>query len=194
MRKLIMKMSVSVDGFAGIPNGGMDWVFRHSDETSLAWSVGQTREMGLIIMGRKSFEGLAPYWPTAPGPFAAPMNEIPKAVFTKKGFAGVNLPNAEQSPAVASWNSPRVFDGDLAQGIRTLKAESGKPILAIGGAGFMRSLIATGLIDEYLLVTQPVIFGLGQPIFTDLAKPLYLKLVDVKSFPKGIVVHTYHPA
>lgn len=99
----------------------------------------------------------------------------------------------EQSPAAASWAEARVFDGDLAQGIRTLKAESGNPILAHGGAGFMRSLITTGLIDEYHLVTHPIVLGSGMPIFTGLVKPLDLKLVDVKVFPKGASVHTYHP-
>jgi dihydrofolate reductase len=193
MRKLVMKMSMSVDGFVGGPNGENDWVFRSSDETSRSWLVGQTRDAGLIIMGRKSFEMMAPYWPTADGPFAPPMNEIPKAVFTKSGFAGVNLPDSDKSPAVASWNEARVFDGDLAENIINLKNEPGKPIAAIGGAGFMRSLIATGLIDEYHLVTHPVLLGSGEPIFTDLAKPLDLKLVDVKAFPKGIIVRIYHP-
>ncbi|HEX3934993.1 MAG TPA: dihydrofolate reductase family protein [Puia sp.] len=191
MRKLIMKMSITVDGFVSGPNGENDWVFKTGDEESLAWSVGSARQAGLIIMGRKSFAGMAPYWPTATGPFAAPMNEIPKAVFTKKGYAGVP-PGADQSPAAASWAEARVFDGDLAEGIRKLKAEPGKPIVAIGGAGFMRSLIATGLIDEYVLATHPVALGSGLPIFTDLAIPLYLKLADVKAFPGGAVVHTYH--
>jgi dihydrofolate reductase len=195
MRKLMMKMSVSLDGFVSGANGENDWVFKTGDEQSKAYSLGLNREPGLIIMGRKSFEGWATYWPTAPGPFAAPMNEIPKAVFTKKGFARI-LPSAEQSPAAASWAEARVFDGDLAEGIRELKAGSGKPILAIGGAGFMRSLIATGLIDEYHLFIHPVALGSGLPIFssTDLAIPLYLKLVDVKAFPGGVVAHTYHPA
>ncbi|HZW71241.1 MAG TPA: dihydrofolate reductase family protein [Hanamia sp.] len=75
--------------------------------------------------------------------------------------------DAEQSPATASWAEARVFDGDLAEGIRELKSGPGKPILAIGGAGFMRSLIATGLIDEYHLVTHPVVLGGGLPIFND---------------------------
>jgi len=193
MRKLIMKMSMSLDGFVSDANGGNDWVFKSSDETSRTWSVEQTWKAGLIIMGRKTFEKIGAYWPTATGPFAAPMNEIPKAVFTKKGFAGI-LPSAEQSPAAASWAVPRIFDGDLAGGIRELKDEPGKPIVAIGGAGFMRSLIETGLIDEFQLIIHPVALGSGLPIFTDLATPLYLKLVDVKSFPGGIVVHTYHPA
>lgn len=194
MRKLIMKMSVSVDGFVGGPNGENDWIFKSSDETSRAWSVDQVLEAGLIIMGRKSYQGWTSYWPTASGPFAAPMNEIPKATFTKEGLAKIDLPNPEQSPAITSWAATRIFDGDLAEGIKTLKAESGKPILAMGGAGFMRSLIKTGLIDEYQLATHPLILGSGLPIFTDLVNPLHLKLVDLKAFPGGIVVHTYHPA
>jgi dihydrofolate reductase len=192
MRKLMMKMSVSLDGFVGGPNGENDWIFKTGDEESKAYSVELCRTPGLIIMGRKSFESMAPYWPTATGPFAAPMNEIPKAFFTKKGFTGI-LPSAELSPAAASWAEARVFDGDLAEGIRGLKAEPGKPILALGGAGFMRSLIATGLIDEYHLIIHPVALGSGLPIFTDLAIPLYLKLVDVKAFPKGVAAHTYRP-
>jgi dihydrofolate reductase len=97
----------------------------------------------------------------------------------------------EEAPAAASWGDARVFDGDLAEGISKLKAEPGKPILAHGGAGFMRSLIATGLIDEYHLVIHPVVLGSGLPIFTGLAKQLDLKLVDVKAFPGGVIAHTY---
>ena len=118
----------------------------------------------------------------------------PQGTFTKKGFAGYSIQVRTQSPAAASWAEARVFDGDLAEGIRKLKAEPGKPILAIGGAGFMRSLIATGLIDEFHLVIHPVALGSGYPIFSDLAIPLHLKLADVKTFPGGIVVHIYHPA
>jgi dihydrofolate reductase len=67
-------------------------------------------------------------------------------------------------------------------------------MLALGGGGFMRSLIATGLIDEYLLAIHPVALGAGLPIFTGVEKHLDLKLVAAKAFPGGIVVHTYHPA
>lgn len=185
---------MSVDGFVSDAKGGKDWLFKTGDEESAAWSVAEIRQAGLIIMGRKSFETMAPYWPTATGPFAAPMNEIPKAVFTKKGFKGVDFghmtPEA-QSKAEASWTGARVFGGDIAEGIRELKAESGKPIVAIGGAGFMKSLIATGLIDEYHLGIHPVTLGSGLPIFTSLEMPRYLKLVAVKTFPKGVIAITY---
>jgi dihydrofolate reductase len=211
MRKLMMKMSVSVDGLVSGANGEIDWIFQTGDEASTAWTVGLCREAGLHIMGSKTFQDMASYWPTATGPFAAPMNEIPKALFTKKGFKGIDpgltttavdnvrsynaaigIPhNAEASAVALSWGDARVFDGDLAEGIRELKAELGKPILAHGGAGFMRSLIATGLIDEYHLIIHPIALGSGLPIFTDLTIPLYLKLVDVKAFPGGVVAQHY---
>jgi len=194
MRKLIMKMSMSVDGFVGSLDGKNDWILKSSDETSRAWSLEQSWDTSLIIMGRKSFEALSSYWPTAAGPFAAPMNQVPKAVFTQQKGYKVVAPGASSSPAVASWNESRVFDGDLAGEIKQLKQESGKPILAIGGAGFMRNLIATGLIDEYHLPIHPVVLGGGQAIFTGLPKPLDLKLVTAKDFPGGIVVHIYRPA
>lgn len=187
-------MSVSLDGFVCDSNGKKDWVFKTGDEESMAWSVEKISEAGLIIMGRKSFEEMAPYWPTATGPFAAPMNSIPKGVFTKKGFKGINpvhTTTAEQSASAASWTEARVFDGDLTEAIRELKGGSGKPILAIGGAGFMQNLIATELIDEYHLAIHPVVLGSGLPIFTGLKAPFYMKLADVKVFPKGVVVHKY---
>ncbi len=193
MRKLVMKMSVTVDGFVGGPNGEGDWIFRSSDETSRAWSLARSYDVSLIIMGRKSFEEvLAPYWPTAAGPFATPMNIIPKAVFTKSGYRGIAVePGTELSPAAASWAATQVFNGDLAEEITKLKAEEGKPILAIGGAGFMRSLIATGLVDEYHLNTHPVILGKGLPIFSNVEFPVDLQLIETKAFPGGIVAHVY---
>jgi dihydrofolate reductase len=192
MRKLIMKMSISVDGFVSGPNNEKDWVFRSSDEQSRAWVLESTRESGLIIMGRKSFEEMSPYWPTATGPLADAMNEIPKAVFTQKGFKVP--PPASSSPAAKSWAETRVIDGDLAERITQLKQEAGKPIIAFGGAGFMRSLIGTGLIDEYNLVIHPVALGGGLPIFSGLTKQFDLKLTAAKAFPGGVVLHTYNPA
>lgn len=84
MRKLIMKMSISVDGFVAGPRDEKDWVFKTGDQQSKAWLVAQTAEAGLIIMGRKSFGTMAPYWPTSTDPFAAPMNTIPQSRLHQK--------------------------------------------------------------------------------------------------------------
>jgi len=195
MRKLIMKMSVSLDGFVAGTDEKKDWMFKTGDEESLAWSVDKIKRAGLIIMGRNSFETMAPYWPTATGPFAAPMNEIPKAVFSKSGFSSqafMSKKIKDPLPTVTSWSEAKVYDGDLANVIKKLKAESGKPILALGGAAFMQNLIATGLIDEYHLAIHPVALGSGLPIFSGAQAPLYLKLSEVNTFPKGVIGKTYH--
>lgn len=183
-------MSMSADGFVSGVNGEKDWVFRSSTPDSKSWSVEHTAEAGLIIMGRKTFEAIGPYWQTSTDPFAASMNGIPKATFTRNGYKGMN-PGNNPSAAAASWANARILNGDLADEIKKLKSENGKPILAIGGAGFMRNLIATGLIDEYYLVTCPVALGTGVPIFDGLAKPLDLKLNDLRSFQGGINVRIY---
>ncbi|WP_118953098.1 dihydrofolate reductase family protein [Taibaiella helva] len=190
MRKLMMKMSMSIDGFVAGPNGEKDWIFKTGDEQSKAWSVAVTREAGLIIMGRKTFEVIAPYWPTSTDAFAAPMNEIPKALFTRKGFKGIDA-GPVPTPAAVSWINAQIISGDLAGEIGALKAEAGKPILAIGGAGFMRSLIGEGLVDEFHLIIHPVVLGSGEPVFDGLTMPAYLKLSDTKIFPGGTVVHSY---
>ncbi|HEU0065567.1 MAG TPA: dihydrofolate reductase family protein [Flavisolibacter sp.] len=195
MRRLIMKMSMSLDGFVGTETGELDWVFKSSDPQSKGWTLNLVNKAGLHIMGRTSFHSMATYWPISKDAFAAPMNEIPKATFTRKGFKDFDRKKvASLSPAGASWAEARVFEGDLTENIRKLKQEPGKPILAHGGAEFMRSLIQTGLIDEYNLAIHPVVLGKGLPIFTGIAKPFHLILVDEKSFPGGVVVHTYQPA
>ena len=191
MRKLIMKMSVSVDGFVGGPRGEGDWIFRSSDENSMKWAASKILDVGLIIMGRKSFEGMANYWPTATGPFARPMNEIPKAVFTRKGFDPGQILQKGNSAASISWSEARVIRDDFADSIQKLKSEDGKSIYALGGAEFMRSLIEAGLIDEYHLAIHPVVLGSGQTIFDSVPQPRDLKLMDARSFPGGIVVHSY---
>ena len=213
MRKLIMKMSISVDGFVCGPNNEADWIFKTSDAAATDWVVNLIWTAGIHIMGRKTFNDMAAHWPISKTPFAAPMNEIPKGVFTKKGFSGIADPmqtttalkNAKQdlatrgmqemdkpSSAAITWKEARIFNGDLATEIRQLKQENGKPILAHGGAGFMQSLAATGLIDEYHLLTHPVALGKGKALFAALDKPVDLKLVDVKPFPSGAIAHVYH--
>ena len=196
MRKLIMKMSISIDGFVCGPQGETDWVFKTGDPAAIDWQIEKFRALDMFIMGRKSFEVMAPYWPVATHPLAATMNETPKGVFTQKGFSGIADPGLKEadkgSPAAATWTKARVFSGDLATEIRQLKEEDGKPICALGGAGFMQSLVATGLIDEFCLLTHPVALGQGMPIFSALGNRLYLKLADVKTFASGAMVHVYH--
>ncbi len=72
-----------------------------------------------------------------------------------------------------------------------LKKQPGKDLIAHGGAGFAQSLVQTGLIDEFWLLTHPVALGHGLPLFSLLRKPLYPKLATVTAFSSGAVAHVY---
>jgi len=209
MRKLLVKMSVSVDMFVSGPNGEIDWLFPSMDEKAAQWTVEVISRAGLHIMGSRTFHDMAAYWPASKEVFAAPMNEIPKAVFTRKGIDVVGdlskttmaLKDAGQmmkeqnltfseTAAMESWKSALVLTGDIAEEVEKLKAQPGAAIVAHGGASFCQSLVATGLVDEYHLMVHPAVLGKGLPLFSK-AEKFALELIEVKAFPKGSVAHSY---
>ena len=98
------------------------------------------------------------------------------------------------APGAESWAEAYVASGDLAEEIAKLKAEEGKPILAHGGVSFARSLVAQGLVDQFVLAVLPVALGKGLQLFSELAAPRPLKLVSSKAFPGGAVAQVYRPA
>ena len=86
MRRLILKVSVSVDGFVwGGPNGEVDWIFKSMDQGAAVWIVDTLWKAGVHIMSSRTYHDMAAYWPASTEPFAAPMNEIPKIGFSKEG-------------------------------------------------------------------------------------------------------------
>ena len=195
MRELILKMSISLDGFVSDLDGTNQWIYG-SDPEAKAWAVATTWNASLHIMGSRTFEGMARFWPTSTNVFAPAMNQIPKAVFSKKGAAilpqAIETPVAgEPQPGADSWHTAYVASGDLAEEIARLKAKDGKPIIAHGGATFARSLIAHDLVDQYMLMVYPLALGRGQPIFSDLAQPRQLQLVSTRVFPKGAIAQVY---
>ena len=206
MRKLILKMSLSIDGFVGGPNGELDWLFRSVDDASAAWEVERLWDASLHVMGSRTFQDMKAWWPASDEPYAPPMNAIPKA-YSSRGRSGeasttraledakrlFPRSDGDRTPHLESWEMAAKLTGDLATGIAALKAEAGKPILAHGGARFARSLIATGLIDEYHLLVHPVALGRGLAIFADLATPLDLTLTASQRFPLGAIANAYQP-
>jgi dihydrofolate reductase len=101
-------------------------------------------------MGRNLYGDMAAHWPTSTEPFAAPMNEIPKVVFS------ATMEEAE-------WGPTRIERGPLGEAIAALRAEEGGPILVHGGAGLARSLSQAGLIDVYHLIVHPVALDAPAP-------------------------------
>ena len=219
MRKLILKMSLSADGFVGGPNGEMDWLFKTMDDGMTDWTVNKLWQAGLHIMGSRTFYDMSSYWPASTEPFAAPMNEIPKVVFSRKGVIEPADPfqstsalkdairfrpeifrtepvyniAVKNSPSVRTWTNYNIVSGDLTTEINRLKQEDGKYILAHGGASFARSLVEHGLIDEFILVIHPVLLGKGLPLFSTLPVPLYLELKNTTNFKSGIIGNIYVP-
>jgi dihydrofolate reductase len=206
VRKLILKMSISVDGFVGRPAGELGWIFRSYDDALISWQVERVWEAGLHIMGRRTFRDMKAWWPYSKDPLAAPMNAIPKAYFSRGGGDDASPAQAledvtrarqadgQEASAIESWEQAPMLVGELSAGIKTLKAEDGKPIIAYGGAGFVRSLIATGLVDEYQLLVHPVVLGSGLAIFCALSHPLELKLAGLERFPSGAIAKIYRAA
>ncbi len=193
-KELILKMSMSIDGFVGGPNGETDWLFRSMSDAGREWTTELIGSASLQAFGRKSYESMAAFWPTSPIPMAKHMNEIPKVVFSRSGqITPVVVDPSADALAIETWQNPIVLGADLVTDIQRLKAEDGKPILAHGGAGFASSLIAANLVDLFHLVVHPDAIGRGLPIFAGLEKPIQLKLEDVKQFESGVVVNTYRP-
>jgi dihydrofolate reductase len=180
MAALVLKMSVSLDGYVAPADGSTDWIAAGASDDRLSWTVETVSNAGAHLVGAATYAGWAGYWPGASGPFARPMNEIPKVVFSN-------------SLASAGWGETAIAAGDLAETVTRLKQErSGGYLLAHGGARFARSLVETGLIDEYRLVVHPVVLGAGERLFL---APLTIKPVSTTVFTGGAVAHVFtaHP-
>jgi dihydrofolate reductase len=186
-RKLILQMGISLDGFVAVPSGdGLTPVMEGGSglgpedpeltRTKVAWAW----EAGAHLMGRVTYKEMASYWPSSTHDYAAPMNEIPKVVFSK------TLERAD-------WPESRIARGDLTEEVAGLRQEADKDMIAWGGASFAQSLARLGLIDEYRLVTHPVAVANGAPLFKDLSAPTRLRLVEIRPF-KSAVVQVYVPA
>jgi dihydrofolate reductase len=139
------------------------------------------RAAGLHLMGRTTYEEMAGFWPFSDDEYAAPMNDIPKVVFSK-------------TLTKADWAQSTIASGEAAEEIGALKREPGKDLIAWGGAAFAQSLTRLRLVDEYRLVVQPVALGDGLPLFAGLTAPFVLDLIEARAYGDGAVLHVYRPA
>jgi dihydrofolate reductase len=176
MASLVLKMSISLDGYVASADGSNDWIAAGRADDSTSWVLETVSNAGAHLIGATTYAEWAAFWPDHSGPFAKPMNEIPKVVFSS-------------SLASADWGETTIATGDLAAAITRLKQErSDGYLLAQGGVRFARSLVETGLIDEYRLVVHPVILGGGERLF---AVPLTIEPVSSTAFSRGAVAHVF---
>jgi dihydrofolate reductase len=180
MASLVLKMSVSFDGYVAPIDGSTDWIAAGGSDDGLSWTVETVSNASAHLVGAATYTAWAGYWPSASGPFAKPMNEIPKVVFS-------------DSLTSAGWGETTIATGDLAEAITRLKQKrSDGYLLAHGGARFARSLVETGLIDEYRLVVHPVVLGAGERLFN---APLTIEPISTIPSSGGAVAHVFaaHP-
>ncbi len=186
MGKLIYSLNVSADGFAAAPDGGLGWA--DVDEELHGWFNDQARELAATLYGRRLYELMAGYWPTAESDpssseverdFARIWSATPKVVFSR------TLESVE-------WNS-RLVRGDVGQELAQLRREFDGD-MDVGGPTLAAEFIRRGLVDEYRLLVHPVILGAGLPFFPQLDAPIPLRQVDHHTFRSGVTYLAFAPA
>jgi dihydrofolate reductase len=206
MRRLILKMSMTLDGYVGGPNGEIDWIHRTLDPEATDWIEHTLWDAGAHLMGRRTYSDMIGYWPTSIEPLADPMNQIPKIVFSRSQSLDLEPTVAlaisterrqrrglETVAPGPGWDDTLVLGADLTAEIATLKAKEGKDLLVHGGVSFAQSLVKLGLIDEYRLLIHPVVLGAGLSLFGG-ADPFDLELLNSTAFPSSIQAVTYRSA
>jgi dihydrofolate reductase len=188
MRKIVVQLSVSLDGFIEGPHGELDW---HLVDEELHSHFNQyLGSMGAFLNGRVMYELMAAYWPQAdqepdaPAPiveFARIWRDMPKLVYSR------TLRQTEMD-----WNTTVVPDV-VPEEVRRLKEEPGGD-LALGGADLAATFLRHGLIDEYRLYVQPVVIGGGKPLFPQGTARTDFRLLESRTFGNGVELLRYQCA
>lgn len=176
MGKLIATTQATVDGVID-PVG--EWVQPDGDHG--VYSFERQAGSGGLVLGRKTYEGLAAYWPTATGKWANMVNALPKYVGSRT-LSG-NL----------EWNAI-LLEGGLEDSIPRLKNEVDGDLFMHGSGEFAYALAERGLIDEYEVYLNPLVWGEGNVHVLGDRGTVWMKLEDVKRFDSGVVLLTYLPA
>lgn len=192
MRRVVAAAFVSLDGVMqapGLPTedptGGFrfgGWTAPHADSATGEWMMGLFEAPFELLLGRRTYEIFAAYWPFMPAehPIAARFNAAKKYVATRAG-------------APLTWaNSVRLTDA-VAE-LAVLKQGDGPHLLTQGSGDMLKSLIAAGLIDEYRVITYPVILGRGKRLFGTDGAPTGLKLTRSAVSTTGVTLSVYEPA
>ncbi len=184
MRKLYSFMVVTLDGFYEGPNGEFDWP--NVDEEFNEFGIAQLHDTDLLLFGRRTYEGMASYWPTRGArqddPLVAElMNTLPKVVVS------TTLTSAD-------WSNSRVVGGNLAEEVTKLKQQPGKGIAVFGSPSLTVGLLELGLVDELRVMVNPIVLGDGRSLFRTTRDRLRLELRQTRTFSSGNVLLTYRPA
>ncbi len=179
MRKIIFAINITVDGYA-------DHTSVIADDELHKFFADYLANVGVVLLGRKTYEMMASYWPHArenPGStkseieFADRYNNIEKVVFSR-------------TLESVYWNNTTLNKGNLIKEVEKMKKQSGKSISA-GSLSIASALTEKNLIDEYWILVHPVVLGRGKKLFENLSNKVVLKLIGTKNLGSGVVAMHY---
>ena len=194
MRKVVVSEFLTVDGVMQGPGGPDEdreggfqeggWQLPYFDEAGGAAVAKGLAETGGLLLGRKTYEIFAAYWPNqaAGDPFADIMNKVPKHV------ASTTL----QEPL--TWNNSTLIQGDVAAGVAELKRQTGDDLTVIGSGNLVQTLARNDLVDEYRLMIHPLALGSGKRLFENGGVRVPLKLSASETTGTGVLILTYQRA
>jgi dihydrofolate reductase len=187
MRKIVVSMNVTLDGFIAGPNCELDW---HFDSWTIDMATALCEQLSnadTILLGRITYCAMARYWPSKATSLSFPrediafaymMNTYNKVVFSK-------------TLNTSQWNNSRFVKGDLSREVLKLKKQPGKDIIIYGSGILVSALIHLNLIDEYTLWLHPVVLGSGKPLFKPSHGRYGLRLLTTRYFSSGVVSLRY---
>jgi dihydrofolate reductase len=195
MRKVIVNEFMSLDGVVQAPGGADEdtsggfahggWHLEYFDEVSQKWVVESIVEAGGFLLGRRTYEIFAAYWPNAGEEeqvIAEPLNTKPKYVASRTLTEPLE------------WQNSTLLKGDVAEAVAALKQEDGDDVHVIGSAQLVQTLIERDLVDEFRMMIDPLVLGGGKRIFRDEGVLRPLRLIDGQVTSTGAILGTYAPA
>jgi dihydrofolate reductase len=186
MRKVVVSMFLSLDGFVVGPREEMDWVISNFDAEGMGADMSKLQASAdSFLMGRQTYQIMAGAWPNqteATSPGADVMNNTPKLVAS----------NTLKDTPWGKYGNARLLRGDVPEEVRKLKQKPGKDIVTFGSPKLVQSLAEAGLVDLFHIWLHPTLLGNGKPFFRG-DKRVSLKLVASKVYKNGVVRLEYEP-
>jgi len=191
MRKLVLFMTVSLDGYFEGPNHDISW--HNVDDEFNAFAIEQLRGEDTILFGRRTYQLFEEYWPRAADDpsiskenleIARLINNMKKIVYSK------TLNKVEESE---NWKNVTLVREIIPEEVNALKRLPGKN-MSIGGNNLGVSFAEMGLVDEFQIIVDPVAIGAGNSLFSGIKNRLKMRLLDTRTFKSGNVLLCYEPA
>jgi dihydrofolate reductase len=185
-RRLILHMSVSMDGFVAHADGDIDWHAPRGEGTvdngpqRHRMNLELVSQIDAIVMGSGAYADFSRGWSGSHNPMAQFMNNLPKLVFS-------------QSLQEATWNNATITRRPLEEEIPELKRRDGRDIVCFGGGRIAHSLIRARLVDEFRLTVHPVMLGDGLPLMHGLPEPQRLELISSTAYADGSTAQVLRP-